>query len=165
MISLNQVVAMSGFTSGTAAIWGSSSISIGSSTGEGGRGESIISMGDDQRRDELGRSSVSLSLDIEITSTGATRLAGLSSATVAARFPRLVTLSPFVPVQRPHFHDSRLFSRSGISRNVALRMLVRRSWVRGGLWLAMMVGRLALRTCYQIGSVHGMCALTLHTGR
>ncbi len=95
---------MSGFTSGTGAIWGSSSswsISIGSSTGEGGRGrgESIISMGDDQRRDELGRSSGSLSLDIEITSAGATRLAGLSSATVAARFPRLVTLSPFVPEQ------------------------------------------------------------------
>ncbi len=48
----------------------------------------MISMGDDQRRDELGRSSGSLSLDIEITSTGATRLAGLSSATVAARFPQ-----------------------------------------------------------------------------
>ncbi|SJL07371.1 uncharacterized protein ARMOST_10718 [Armillaria ostoyae] len=114
---------MSGFTSGTgtAATWGSSSsssISIGSWTGEGGRGESIISIGDDQRRDELGRSSGSLSLDIEITSTGATRLAGLSSATAAARFPRF-----FVPVQRPHFHDKRLFSRSGISRNVALRML------------------------------------------
>ncbi len=31
--------------------------------------------------------------------------------------------------------------------------------------LAMMVGRLALRTCQQIGSVHGMCALTLHAGR